>query len=119
MLPSCPVRSLLALMLLAACGASKPYVVAFQPNVPCSTGGPCYGRAITVAADPNDAKHLLVVSESGGVFVTTDGGKSFKHLDALPSFNVVDMAFAPSSSSLIIATASADYHIANGPIWVS
>jgi len=63
---------------------------------------------------------MFVASESGGLFATTDGGITWRHVDALPNPAPTDVAYAPSNPTTVIATAQANFRTANdGVIWRS
>jgi peptidoglycan hydrolase-like protein with peptidoglycan-binding domain len=84
----------------------------FQP--PIKPGG----RANTIAVHPNDSL-ILVASESGGLFRSNDGGKTWHHVEDLPLFYTNAVAFA-KDPKFVIVTASEDFSAANhGGIWRS
>lgn len=86
----------------------------FQPNV--KNGG----RANTIAVNPANNDIILVASESGGLFRSTNRGLKWKHVDNLPEFSTNSVAFVPTNSSIVIATASDDFRVDNGGgIWRS
>jgi photosystem II stability/assembly factor-like uncharacterized protein len=88
----------------------------FQPNVPQG------GRAVAIAVNPTNAQAIMVASETGGLFSSSDGGNTWQHADGLPNFGVNDVAFAPQSagSNIVVATAGADFAANNnGFIWRS
>ena len=70
----------------------------FQPDVP--TGG----RASTIAVNPANYDQLIVASESGGLFRSTDRGVNWKHIDGLPEFSTFAVAYVPADPSVVIAT---------------
>lgn len=86
----------------------------FQPNVPNG------GRASTISVNPLNNNHILVASESGGLFRSTDRGVTWKHVDALPEFGTSAVAFVPADTNIVIATVGEDTRVANGGgIWRS
>src|SRR5579872_558036 len=88
----------------------------FQPNLPAGWGG----RGVAADVSKLNTTVGIVASESGGLFKTTDGGQTWSHLDGLPPFLMSDVKFAPSNDQIIIATAMADDHAADGgAIWRS
>ena len=96
--------------LLSGCGP----VISFHPNVKYG------GRAVSIAVNPSDAQRMVVASETGGVFRTTNGGTSWAHLAGLSSYLVTDVEYAPDNGSIVVATTSTDWKIANnGGIWRS
>ena len=78
------------------------------------------GRAVAVSVALSDAKRILVATESGGLFRTYDGGKSFQHLDAFPTFEPIDVAVGSPDPNMILATARDDFRTqSGGGIWRS
>lgn len=101
----------------AACAQSvliEWTVSEFQPDLP--TGG----RANTITVNPTNNDQLIVASESGGLFRSTDRGVNWKHIDALPEFTTFAVAYVPADPSVVIATVGEDTRVANGGgIWRS
>lgn len=86
----------------------------FQPDI--KNGG----RANTIAGDPADNNVLLVASETGGLFRSTDKGISWHHVDALPEFSTNAVAFVLANPSVVLVTVNADFRVNNGGgIWRS
>ena len=111
-------RLVLALVLLtisAPALAQFGWVVAeAQPNVPHG------GRASTITVNPTDSQLMLVASESGGVFRSTNGGSNWSHLDSLPQYRMMAVRFLPGSPDVALATVETDWHSAHqGGIWRS
>ena len=80
------------------------------------------GRANTVAVHPKNDKVVLVTSESGGLFKSTDSGQTWHHVDTLPVFYTNAVTFVPSDSKTVILSASEDFGITGadrGGIWRS
>ena len=101
------------LLLVCAC-VSSAQVTPYQPNI--SHGG----RAVAIAVSPDSDQKILVASETGGLFVSTNGGSQWTRLDALPSHAIQDVAFAPRDSRTVIATAGADFRtVTSAGIWLS
>ena len=61
-------------------GCTPTEVTIVPPRVPQG------GRAVSIAVAQSDAKRIVVATESGGLFQTYNGGTSFQHLDAFPTF---------------------------------
>lgn len=96
---------------LAGC-ATGPLVIT-PPRVPQG------GRALSIAVNLSNDKNLVVATETGGLFRTFDGGKSWQHLN-LPNFKTIDVSFASSNPDVVIATAQSQYRTINdGGIWRS
>ena len=71
----------------------------FQPNIPNG------GRADTIAVHPTNDNTILVASESGGLFRSTDRGHTWLHVDSLPVIWTRAVAFLPANPDVIIVTA--------------
>ena len=95
-------------------GCTPTEVTIVPPRVPQG------GRAVSIAVAQSDAKRIVVATESGGLFQTYNGGTSFQHLDAFPTFAPVDVSIASLDANTIIATARRDYRAqSGGGIWRS
>ncbi len=91
-----------------------PSVTPFQPNVKWG------GRTIAVTVSPANTATAIAASESGGLFLTTDSGATWSHIDSFPPFRMSDVKFAPSNSQIVVASAWADSRTTNGGgIWRS
>lgn len=92
---------------------------------------PWSGRVNTVAVDPAEPNHVLAATETGGLFGSVDGGISWAHVDAIPTMRLIDVAFWPANTEVVIATAQADWNnvevssagrritTSRGGIWIS
>jgi hypothetical protein len=99
---------------LAWSGCTTSGVTIAPPRVPQG------GRAVAVSVALSDGKRIFVATESGGLFRTFDGGKSFQHLDAFPTFKPIDVAVGSPDPSMILATARDDFRTqSGGGIWRS
>ena len=87
-------------------------------NVPVSINGRG-GRAGIIAVHPNDDATMLVASETGGLFKTSDGGSHWNHIGSLPSYLVRSVAYCPDNPNIILATTSAQYRVEETGIWRS
>jgi photosystem II stability/assembly factor-like uncharacterized protein len=99
-------------------GAAVPPAVGpvspFQPNVRAG------GRAVAVAVEPNDANRILVASETGGLFRTSNRGRTWTHVDSLPNHRILDVEFSPDVPNLVVAAAESNFRVPNdGGIWRS
>ncbi len=102
----------LLVALLAGCSASP--VTITPPRI--AEGG----RALSIAVASDNPLHIVVASETGGLFQTYDGGKSWLHLEGFPSYKPIDVAIASLAPQTIIATAQSQYRVINdGGIWRS
>lgn len=94
--------------------ACRPPVIEDAPTVPPG------GRAVAIAVMPGSDPVMLVASETGGLFRTEDGGQTWTHVDALPSWRVRDVEFSPSNGNIVLATTEDDFLTEpNGGIWRS
>lgn len=85
-----------------------------QPNV---TQG---GRATAITVRPDKDTHLIVASETGGLFRSVNGGAKWDHLGFFPSNFVHDVAYASLSPLTVIATTRARFRaVSDGGIWRS
>ena len=80
------------------------------------------GPISTIAVDPRNERHILVASETGGMFSTSDG-VTWGHENSLRSDRVLAIAFLPDNgpdfTRRAVATASDEYEAIGGGIWVS
>jgi len=83
------------------------------------------GRAVAASVSSTNRNLAIAATESGGLFRTTDGGATWKHLDSFPPFRVQDIAFASAIASnprVVVATTAGNAHL-RGPsrrgIWLS
>ena len=108
---SCAVATVLCgIVVLCSCVShARPY----QPNVPQG------GRTVSLAARPYNAQRIFAASESGGLFVTANGGGNWTQPDSLPNAGITGVAIAPGNPDTILATAAADFKPSYGGIWRS
>jgi photosystem II stability/assembly factor-like uncharacterized protein len=86
----------------------------YQPDVKWS------GRVNTIAVHPTDPRRLTVASETGGLFQSDDGGESWRHLDGMPAWRTVAVAYYPADPQVLVATAGSDFKSPSGAgVWVS
>jgi uncharacterized repeat protein (TIGR01451 family) len=109
-----------ALVLLGtASGAPAPSAVTDVnpvPAPPVAFGG----RVDALAVDPVDAQNVYAAGELGGLWHSVDQGLHWTHVDTLPLFRMRDVEFAPTDSSLVIATGDYDgRQTSGGGIWRS
>jgi hypothetical protein len=85
-----------------------------QPDIPQG------GRANTIAVNPLNNSIMLVASESGGLFQTADRGVTWVHVESFKPYATGAVVYLPSRPDIVIATAGADFAVANGGgIWRS
>src|SRR6185312_12926208 len=100
-------------------GRSGPVPVPQEPVLSHVPGTrPNQGRVNAIAISPANDAHILVTTESGGVFETRDRLRSFRHLDRLPIIYGADVAFSPARANVVVATGRRDFSAQQG-VWVS
>src|SRR5574341_70075 len=108
------LRWSLTAVLLTGCADACPEVRAIQPNVPEG------GRAFAIAVRPDNDKTLIVASETGGIFRSTNGGVKWDHLTFFPSHFVHDVVYASLAPQVVIASTRSRFLTVNdGGIWRS
>ena len=78
------------------------------------------GRTISITIHPTVANEVIAASATGGLFKSADGGTTWRHLDNLPVYGMMDVKYNPIFSNKVIATSLADTdtsHIMG--IWIS
>lgn len=113
--------SLLALLaLLVAAPVARAFpplawnLAEFQPNIPNG------GRANTIAVKPDNPSVMIVASETGGLFRTSDEGITWAHIDSFGPYGMGSVAYLPADPNIVIATAGEGFLTANaGGIWRS
>lgn len=116
-----PNRSLLlglvcAALFLSGCDLSctPRAVVSMQPKIPYG------GRAVAVGTDPTDDQTAFVVSESGGIFRSRNGGSIWQQVTGTSSFWFSDVVVLPTDPHVIVAAAFHDTRVVSGGgIWRS
>jgi hypothetical protein len=85
-----------------------------QPNV--ANGG----RAVAIAVKPTDSTHIVVASETGGLFRTTNRGVDWQQVSGSTNFGYADVLYVPGQADTIVAAAQQDMHtVSGGGIWRS
>ncbi len=106
-----------AAIALATLSAFAPSVFAFpltwtlsefQPNIPNG------GRANTIAVHPTNNDVMIVASETGGLFRTTDRGITWRHIDTFLPHGSAAAVFLSANPNIVIATAGDGFTDANG-----
>ncbi len=78
------------------------------------------GRTVSITVHPVTTNEVIAASASGGLFKSTDGGTSWRHLDNLPVFDMMDVKYNPIFHNKVIATCLADTDTSHKMgIWLS
>jgi hypothetical protein len=89
-------------------------VAEMQPNIPNG------GRANTFAVHPTDVNKIYVASETGGLFRSINRGVTWKHVDALPCFRTMSVAYLTANPDIVLLTTTDDFRTSSGGgIWRS
>src|SRR5439155_18099997 len=100
----------LALLATCACAPLRPA----QPNIPNG------GRAVAVAVDPTNADRIVVASETGGLFRSTNRGVDWTQVSGGATFGFADVAHLPSDANVVVAAAQGDMRVTSrGGMWRS
>ncbi|MEO7963149.1 MAG: hypothetical protein ABIT38_04475, partial [Gemmatimonadaceae bacterium] len=107
------VINIVMTLMWSGCSCASAVTIA-PPRVPQG------GRAVAVSVSLADGKRVLVASESGGLFRSFNGGQSFLHLNAFPTFKPSDVVIGSSDQNVVLATARDDFLTQSGAgIWRS
>ena len=88
-------------------------------QIPAEIGG-AGGRAVAVAVDPTDSNNIVVASETGGLFRSTEKGVYWSHVSGATNFFFSDVTYLAGSPNVVIATAKRDTRtVSGGGIWRS
>jgi hypothetical protein len=100
--------------LAVAAWAGPASVSPLQPNIQWG------GRTVAIDVSPANPAVAIAASETGGLFSTADGGKSWSPINSLQPFRMSDVKFAPINPQIVIASAWEDSRTHNaGGIWRS
>ncbi len=110
----------MSLMTAASLLALCSYVVAQNPNITFRVNQlnhrvPPHGPINTIGVDPANERNVLVASDTGGLFRSSDG-VNWQHEDSLPSNNTVDIAYL-RRGGVIVSTADG-FEARGGGVWI-
>ena len=79
------------------------------------------GRNEALAVKPGTPSTVLAAIELGGVWLSTNSGANWSHVDSLPLTAMDDVQFAPTDANLVVATGEYDGNSAtkNAEVYVS
>lgn len=66
------------------------------------------GRAVAIAVDPENDDTMVVASETGGLFRTTNRANNWQHRSGFLTFDFNDVAFSTTNPDRVIASADRD-----------
>ncbi|MCB9234803.1 MAG: hypothetical protein H6581_24330 [Bacteroidia bacterium] len=72
------------------------------------------GRAWTAAVDPGNSQRILAVSETGGLFRSTNQGSNWAQVSGKNTFRFRDVAWNPLDANVAVAVAMADFRVVSG-----
>lgn len=99
---------------VCAAGCRKSPVISMKTDIKYG------GRAVAIATHPTDNKTAFVVSESGGIFKTRNGGSHWSQQSGSGTFWFSDVLVYAPNPNIVIATAYRDWKTENGGgIWRS
>src|ERR1700686_474187 len=106
----CMIACFTTLALVMSCTP----LVQFRPTI--ANGG----RAVAISVDPGNAANIVVASESGGLFRSSNTGTNWMQTSNDSTFGFSDVKHLPSNTSIVIAGAGADTRTTTGGgIWRS
>ena len=78
------------------------------------------GRANSIAIHPQNRDEMLVASDTGGLFKSTDGGLHWTHVDSLPVMFTQSVVYLPANPGVILVSAKIDFKTnSGGGVWRS
>src|ERR1700675_2225680 len=107
MLSRSPQQLPAVILLVALCACVGP-VRPFQPNI--ANGG----RAVAVAVKPADSTNIVVASETGGLFRTTNRGVDWQQVSGSTNFGYADVLYVQGQPSTVVAAAQQDMRAVGG-----
>lgn len=102
------ISGFLVCAILAGCGSVAPLVSH-------TTGG----RTQAISVSPRDRQHIVIANQFGGLWKTRDGGRTWRHLDSLPTAFAVDVQFGADGRTLIATLGVHGPRVERGGIWLS
>lgn len=117
--------SAICLLALVAtgCGPQRPVlgIAEFPPVLPGSFAGMPVngGRTISIAVHPFDPGTIVLSTQFGGLWKSTNRGTTWRHIDSLPAVSSQDVAWTPNGRRLIATVARDTSTVNGGGIWIS
>src|SRR5262245_55146577 len=107
-----PRGSMVLCLLIVSCACAPLYEA--QPNI--ANGGP----AVAVAVHPSNADRIIVASETGGLFRSTNRGVDWRQVSGAATFGFADVVYLPSDPNVVVAAAQQDMRVTSrGGLWRS
>jgi hypothetical protein len=107
------ILGFLACALLAGCGS----LIDSPPLLPAALASGGRNQAITVS--PTDRDHIVIANEFGGLWKTRNGGRTWRHLDALLTVFAFDVQFGADGRTLVATLGAHGRRAKRGGIWLS
>ena len=96
-----PILLFISGIILVVPGCSNPYQMVL--------GTPNNGRSVAVSVNPADSRHMVVASETGGLFRSKNSGELWTKVQNENNFYFTDVLHYPPNPNVIIATSAADF----------
>lgn len=78
------------------------------------------GRTNAVAINPSNRNEMFAASDSGGLFMSTDGGFQWTHVDNMPAVFTQAVAYVPEHTNVVLVSAKAGFKADSGlSVWRS
>lgn len=78
------------------------------------------GRAVSAAASPSTDNQLVVASETGGMFKSSDAGVNWTHVSGSTLYDFSDVHYDLENPTIVVATARRDTRVVSrGGMWRS
>jgi photosystem II stability/assembly factor-like uncharacterized protein len=77
------------------------------------------GRTQAISVNPRNRDEVVIATQFGGLWRTTDGGARWRHLNGLNEVFVHDVQFGPDGATLVATVGRNNYEDHRGGIWVS
>lgn len=109
-----PLALLLSACVLLATACMRHQLSYLQPEIPNG------GRAVAISVHPSNDSKIVVASETGGLFLTQNGGGKWTQVSGSGTFFFADVQHWQPNPDIVIAVAQADTRtVSAGGIWRS
>jgi hypothetical protein len=108
------IMSIIGLLLIFSIGSFSQVIRSMPTDVRWG------GRTVSVTVHPVTTTEVIAASATGGLFKSTDGGTSWRHIDNLPVTSMMDVKYNPIFNNKVIATCNIDTDTSHRiGIWLS